>query len=106
MRRGEPPVVAVSVRRLQGGRKSATHVVGADRFRVPLDALARALARALASAACVQPHAPNPTLSEVMVQGDVAAAVKDFLVRELGLPRECVAVEGEGAAAAGGGKRK
>ena len=32
--------------------------------------------RALAASATVQAHAANPTLSEVMCQGDVAAAVR------------------------------
>ena len=99
MRRGDPPLVSVSVKKLQGGRKFTTHVVGADRYRVPLDALSRQLARALAASATVQAHAANPTLSEVMCQGDVAAAVRDFLVGELGLPRESVLVEsGSGGA--------
>jgi translation initiation factor 1 (eIF-1/SUI1) len=111
VKKGTPPIVTVSVKRIQGGRKATTHCVGADDYRVDLASLGRSLQLALAASATVQPHAQNPRLREVMVQGDESERVAAILVAEYGVPRNCVKVVEEAAAGtagagAGGAKRK
>jgi translation initiation factor 1 (eIF-1/SUI1) len=90
VKRGDPPAVEVYVKKQ--ARRATTHVLGAHRYGLDLAALAKALQKALAAAACVQPAAHNPTLTEVSVQGDEADRVRRFLVERAGLPQDFVVV--------------
>ncbi len=103
---GSPPRITILVKRIQGGRRSTTHIENVSAYRLEDARLGRDLQRLLAASATVQPSARNPRVTEVMVQGDEAARVADFLVNSYGLPRSVVVIEGEGggSGAKGGGR--
>lgn len=106
--KGSPPAIRISVKRIQGGRRSTTHIENASAYRLEDARLARDLQRLTAAAATVQPCARNPKVQEVMLQGDEAARVAEFLVHTYGMPRSVVQVEdsssGEAAGKGKGGK--
>ena len=90
---GAPPLVTLTVKALQGGRKHTTHVCGFQHYGVAAEPLAREAARRFAASATVQPSSLNPRVTEVMLQGDVAAALARALVEWYGLPPRLVVVK-------------
>jgi translation initiation factor 1 (eIF-1/SUI1) len=84
IKRGEPPTIEITKKKGQANR-SSTHIVGADRYGLDLQELARALQKSLACSATVQPNKENPTLTEVMLSGDEAKRARDWLLKEADL---------------------
>jgi predicted ribosome-associated RNA-binding protein Tma20/translation initiation factor 1 (eIF-1/SUI1) len=84
VKRGEPPTIEITKKKGQANR-SSTHIVGADRYGLDLQELARALQKSLACSATVQPNKENPTLTEVMLSGDEAKRARDWLLKEADL---------------------
>ena len=86
MYRGPPPPITLSVRALQGGRKHTTHVNGFAHFGISPEPLAKEAAKKFAASATVQPCALNPSITEIMLQGDVADALARAIAGWYGIP--------------------
>jgi predicted ribosome-associated RNA-binding protein Tma20/translation initiation factor 1 (eIF-1/SUI1) len=100
-KKGRPPPVTVSVKRIQGGTRAQTHCLGADDYRVDLAHLAASLQRAVAAAATVGPCPTNPSRNVVVVLGAHAERVGEVLESEFGVPHNCIKVVDEEEAGKG-----
>jgi predicted ribosome-associated RNA-binding protein Tma20/translation initiation factor 1 (eIF-1/SUI1) len=81
VKKGEPPTIEITKKKGQANR-SSTHIVGADKFSLDLHELAKALQKALACSATVQPNKENPTLMEVMLSGDETKRAREWILKE------------------------
>lgn len=83
-------------------RKATTSIFGLHLFSPPLPALkavAKGLSSRLATGASVSKSTANPTIDEIVVQGDVADDVRDMIVARQ-KPFDAIPKEEDGGVAA------
>ncbi|KAF4661549.1 Eukaryotic translation initiation factor 2D [Perkinsus chesapeaki] len=83
---GPPPMISIRVT-----DKTQTLIAGVDKYHLKLSEFAKALAKHNASSATVR---DDPVLgpNTVMVQGNVAQSVRQFLVEAVGVPRDRIEI--------------
>ncbi len=86
VRKGSPPVVGITVKKIQN-KKFITEISNLDKYFLPQDLIAKNLSKELAGACS------NTEASLIHCQGSVAEEVKKILSNSVGVPNNCIIVK-------------
>lgn len=91
---GSAPTIEIEVSEIRGKRKRVTHVRNLEALALPAVTLMHASKQRFACSATIQPVPIDPSRNEVLIQGDVAEGVEEYLAETFGVPRRLMRIAG------------